>query len=68
MKGLAARFAWLPKSNGIFTSAAAVEGGVAGGRPALPRLFSAEAQQALNLTLVPPAACGAIDRQNKTVR
>jgi 3-phenylpropionate/trans-cinnamate dioxygenase ferredoxin reductase subunit len=58
-----ARFAWWRKRMGFLRAPAAVESGVAGGRCALPRLFSAEAQQALNLTLVSPAACG--DRSAK---
>lgn len=35
--------------------------------PALPRLFSAEAQQALNLRWYRPLRADSIDRQNKTV-
>ena len=35
--------------------------------PALPRLFSAEAQQALNLRWYRPLRAKSIDRQNKTV-
>ncbi len=68
MKGLAARFVWLPKSNGIFTSARRCRKRHCWrAEPALPRLFSAEVQQALDLRWYRPLRAKSIDRQNKTL-
>jgi ABC-type sulfate transport system substrate-binding protein len=53
---------------GFLRASAAVEGVSAGADAALPRLFSEEAQQALDLTWYRPLRAEQIDRQTKTVR